>query len=155
MPPKECPNCGNRVSNESTSCPCGFAFQAGGLEVRGSSAAREVSQRWSEKPRKRVKPARKGDPSRRSASATKRPRKAPTAETSPAPTEAVKEVELSGPRADLLMGCPGCAARISKRAKRCPKCGEAPFAPCGICGERIVAGSPECPECGDPEPFAA
>ena len=65
------------------------------------------------------------------------------------------EDDAPAPRTTLLMECPSCPARISRRAARCPKCGEPPFAACQVCGEEIVAKIPECPECGDPEPFGA
>ncbi len=52
-----------------------------------------------------------------------------------------------------LMRCPSCGAKISERAKECPKCGVAPWAECGICRARIRSGSSICPECGDPDPF--
>ncbi len=59
------------------------------------------------------------------------------------------------PREGMLMGCPSCAARISRRAPACPKCGKAPFAHCQICTSRILSNSASCPECGDPSPFHA
>ena len=51
------------------------------------------------------------------------------------------------------MDCPFCSARISKRAKACPKCGREPFLDCQICRSNILAGTAVCPECGDPDPF--
>jgi len=59
------------------------------------------------------------------------------------------------PNEALLMGCPSCQARISKRAQLCPKCGCSPYVACQICATRILANSSPCPECGDPDPFSA
>ena len=155
MPPKECPHCGNRVSADTKRCPCGFTFQTDGVEVRGANAAREVSGRSSADRGKKAKPGRKADRSKRSSSTPKRPKKAPAKEEPSDSPETVIELELPGPKANLLIQCPACPAQISKRARRCPKCGESPFAPCEVCGERILSGSAECPECGDPDPFGS
>lgn len=59
------------------------------------------------------------------------------------------------PNAALLMGCPACDARISKRAARCPKCNTAPYQPCQVCAMTILVSSESCGECGDPDPFNA
>jgi hypothetical protein len=59
------------------------------------------------------------------------------------------------PNEALLMGCPSCQARISKRAQLCPKCGSSPYAACQICANRILTNASPCPECGDPDPFSA
>jgi hypothetical protein len=59
------------------------------------------------------------------------------------------------PNAALLMECPACDARISKRAARCPKCNTAPYQPCQICAMTILVSSESCGECGDPDPFNA
>jgi hypothetical protein len=69
------------------------------------------------------------------------------------PQEAKKTA--ARPNEALLMGCPSCQARISKRAQLCPKCGCSPYAACQICASRILSNSAPCPECGDPEPFSA
>jgi hypothetical protein len=59
------------------------------------------------------------------------------------------------PNAAMLMECPACSARISKRAQSCPKCGRAPYEHCQICASRILANATPCPECGDPLPFGS
>jgi hypothetical protein len=59
------------------------------------------------------------------------------------------------PNAALLMECPACDARISKRATRCPKCNTAPYQPCQVCATTIMVNSESCGECGDPDPFNA
>jgi hypothetical protein len=59
------------------------------------------------------------------------------------------------PNAAMLMSCPGCEARISKRAARCPKCGGSPYNHCKICATLILTNAVPCPECGDPAPFDA
>jgi hypothetical protein len=51
------------------------------------------------------------------------------------------------------MKCPACAAQISKRAERCPKCGQVPYDHCLVCANQILVGSAPCAECGDPLPF--
>ncbi|HET6277791.1 MAG TPA: hypothetical protein VFG08_03315 [Candidatus Polarisedimenticolia bacterium] len=59
------------------------------------------------------------------------------------------------PRKNLIMACPSCRARISKRAPKCPKCGQSPYRSCQICAALIVVSSAACGECGDPDPFLA
>ena len=53
----------------------------------------------------------------------------------------------------LFENCLNCGYKMSKRAKKCPKCSSPPLAVCQICGEKIDCNSSNCPECGDPEPF--
>ena len=60
---------------------------------------------------------------------------------------------VAGPNKALIMDCPSCGARISKRAHQCPKCGSTPYDHCQICAARILANTTPCPECGDPSPF--
>ncbi len=57
------------------------------------------------------------------------------------------------PNTAMLMDCPTCGSRISKRAELCPTCDSAPYANCQICAGTILAHSSPCPECGDPDPF--
>jgi len=53
------------------------------------------------------------------------------------------------------MACPSCRARISRRAPKCPKCGQSPYRSCQICASLILVNSAACGECGDPDPFLA
>jgi len=59
------------------------------------------------------------------------------------------------PRKNMIMACPSCRARISKRAPKCPKCGQSPYRSCQICAALILVNSAACAECGDPDPFLA
>lgn len=72
---------------------------------------------------------------------------APSARSAPGTSEQPK------PNMALLMGCPCCSARISKRANQCPKCKSAPYDNCQICSTSILVNSDSCQECGDPDPF--
>lgn len=58
-------------------------------------------------------------------------------------------------RKNMIMACPSCHARISKRAPKCPKCGRSPYRSCMICASLILVNSGACGECGDPDPFLA
>jgi len=51
-----------------------------------------------------------------------------------------------------LTTCENCGARISRRARRCPKCGKEVerFITCEDCGAKVPADAEECPECGGP-----
>ena len=155
MPTKGCPHCGNKVPDNTARCACGFKFQSEGPEIPGARAAREVTRSWSERLRKRVKPAGKAERARSASSGTSRADKVRATIASNAASQAPIELDLPESKELLLMLCPGCGSRISRRARHCPKCGEVPFAACSVCGERIHSGSSECPECGDPEPFGA
>ena len=53
----------------------------------------------------------------------------------------------------LLLVCGKCGHPYSKRADKCPRCGNAASFPCSICKTLIPKSSAACPECGDPEPF--
>jgi hypothetical protein len=58
-------------------------------------------------------------------------------------------------RKGMIIACPSCRARISRRAPKCPKCGKPPYRVCQICASPILASSTACRECGDPDPFLA
>jgi hypothetical protein len=75
------------------------------------------------------------------------------AEKSP-PLRAVRDAS-GRPRKNMIMACPSCRARISKRAPKCPKCGQSPYRSCQICTALILVNSAACGECGDPDPFLA
>lgn len=153
MPPKGCPHCGNKVPIQTARCACGFRFRADGPEVPGARAAREVSQTWSQRLRKRVKPARSAGLAKASSSSSSRAGRTRGGANSNAASQTEIDLDLPESKEALLMLCPGCGIRISRRARHCPKCGEVAFTKCGVCGERILSGSSDCPECGDPEPF--
>jgi hypothetical protein len=144
MAGKGCPHCGNVVSDDTASCSCGFAFASGGFEMPGSNVARSLLDRTLAMTRK--PPGKQPDRTRKTP---------PEPQAKGAKTVKTKPIESAPAQADAsrLMSCPFCPARISKRAKECPKCGRAPFLDCGICGSNILAGSAVCPECGDPDPF--
>ena len=154
MAKKDCPHCGNVVSKETAHCGCGYEFT--GAEPLGAGVARETSARLlhdkpPEKSRKRKEGRKKGSASRSSGQVQ------PAAVESPAPS--VNKVEAAKPEVSMsssskLMECPSCPAHISKRAERCPKCGNSPYAKCQICSNQITANSTSCPECGDPDPFS-
>jgi RNA polymerase subunit RPABC4/transcription elongation factor Spt4 len=138
---KGCPHCGNILPDDSRSCGCGFSFSADGPEVLGAEAARARSDdtlgRQPAPPAKRSGEPRSGKKTKGAGS--EKPRSHRSSEAAPDPSR--------------LMECPHCSALISRRAKECPKCEREPFLDCQICGASIVAGSPVCPECGDPDPF--
>jgi hypothetical protein len=83
------------------------------------------------------------------------PLPSPVKDTGATPDRPQDPRSSARPNEALLMGCPSCQARISKRAQLCPKCGNSPYAVCQICANRILANASPCPECGDPEPFSA
>jgi len=70
------------------------------------------------------------------------------------PLRAVRDA-AGQPRRNLIMACPTCRARISRRAPKCPKCGQAAYRACQICAALILVNSGACGECGDPDPFLA
>ena len=70
------------------------------------------------------------------------------------PLRAVREAS-GRQRKNMIMACPSCSARISKRAPKCPKCGQSPYRSCQICAALILVNSAACGECGDPDPFLA
>ncbi len=158
MPTKECPHCGEVLSDDEIICSCGFNFPLAGSAGRGSKAARDVSERitgskkalWSPRAlrgKKQKKPPRKVSAKVIEADTPPRgtpPRGTPHPITPPGGT--------SSP-SGKLMECPTCLARISKRAERCPKCGQTPFADCKVCGAKIRVNSSACAGCGDPDPF--
>jgi hypothetical protein len=57
------------------------------------------------------------------------------------------------PRSEYLQECLNCHHVYSKRADKCPKCGNVVHAKCNICMRTIPKNSHNCPECGDPKPF--
>lgn len=71
-----------------------------------------------------------------------------------APLRAARDA-AGQPRKNLIMACPSCRARISRRAPKCPKCGQSPYRSCQICTSLILVNSAACGECGDPDPFLA
>ena len=123
MSEKSCPNCGISVPGTAENCTCGFTFVD--YENMDPPAPGVVRSRGIQDG-------------------------AMVAQLAPAPAPAV-----GSPRANqaLMIPCPSCSARISKRAQECPKCGEAPYAQCQVCATRIVANASPCTECGDPDPF--
>ncbi len=171
MAQKACPHCGNVVSSEMKHCGCGYEFT--GAEPLGAGVARETSARLlrpkpSEKPaetrpekrRKRKEGRKKGRESRSAAQAPAAVARLPGPEVAKsraaAPQAAEPEAakpEVSMSSSSKLMECPSCPALISKRAERCPKCGNSPYAKCQICSNQIAVNSTSCPECGDPDPF--
>lgn len=56
-------------------------------------------------------------------------------------------------RSEYLQECLNCHHQYSKRADKCPKCGNVVHMECNICKRKIPKNSTSCPECGDPEPF--
>lgn len=52
-----------------------------------------------------------------------------------------------------LQECSKCQHLYSKRAEKCPKCGNTVSVTCNICKAEIPKSSTSCPECGDPKPF--
>lgn len=139
----ECPHCGNVLSRDEEACGCGYVFPTRGSQLQGAKVARDVAGGIVERVRKKARIARALQSSKK-ASAGKPAIKVKATILDPAPDAS---------RESKLMDCPACRARISKRAPRCPKCGEAPFAECQICAERIASNSRACPGCGDPDPF--
>jgi hypothetical protein len=165
MAKKSCPHCGDVVSKETKSCGCGYKFT--GAEPLGAGVARETSARLlQDKPsrsraeappekRSRKKEGRKKG-SGSGSSSRARPAAAARPETSPpkaAEQQKAAKPEVSMSNSSKLMECPSCPALISKRAERCPKCGNSPYAKCQICSNQIAANCTSCPECGDPDPF--
>jgi hypothetical protein len=144
MSDKTCPNCGIQVAMSAETCRCGFAFQERGIETPGPGAVRKRDMA------ERAPAARRGV----LVAVSARQAGQPAARTvrRPRPAAVVEDAEPH-PNDALLMDCPGCRARISRRAAECPKCGLEPFAYCQICAERIPVDVSPCPECGDPEPF--
>lgn len=136
MAQKECPHCGNVVSEREQRCGCGYEFPTSGSSLLGSKAARDIAARLrTSLPDKNRK---------------KKGRKQP-AERAPEPAAAAAPGDSMSSK---LIACPSCPAKISRRAERCPKCGKSPFAKCQICAHEIRANSAACPECGDPDPFS-
>jgi len=148
---KECPHCGNIVSDRETECSCGFPFQDDGFAPTGAGAARVVGERQRKKAKKKGRfwgwgeEDSEPEPPSRSLEA----RKFAAAKKARASTNLAQ----GGFDESRLMECPFCNARISKRAPTCPKCGVAPHAKCQICDAKISSGCSVCPECGDPDPF--
>lgn len=54
---------------------------------------------------------------------------------------------------EYLHECQNCHHLYSKRAEKCPKCGNTVSATCNICKAEIPKSSSSCSECGDPDPF--
>jgi len=120
----DCPHCGNALDPGVRTCPCGFSFTENETHVPAPAIVRtRIGNSQDTDVATAVHPAR------------------PVTGGMPQPNEA------------LLMDCPACTARISKRAERCPKCGRAPYEHCQICASRILTNAVSCPECGDPLPF--
>ena len=63
------------------------------------------------------------------------------------------ETERARVDTHYLQECSKCQHLYSKRAEKCPKCGNTVSATCNICKAEIPKSSSSCPECGDPEPF--
>ncbi len=150
MDVKECPHCGDVVSEQAPRCTCGFPFPADGRPVAGAEAARVVA--------KRTRTKAVNDEDSQKVEAVIRPAEAGVSQGSSESERRGKSGSGMRPTVaesdkSRLIGCPSCAARISKRANACPKCGVAPWADCMICAARIRSGSSMCPECGDPDPF--
>ena len=143
MSKKSCPNCGIQVPGTAENCSCGFTFveyddlPAPGVIRGGGNLEAAMAAQPIEEPPEPSRPA--SPPSATSRGAGK--------STSPPARGAGHR------KGGMLMSCPSCDARISKRAEKCPKCGSAPFSECLICFASIVADSAACPECGDPDPF--
>lgn len=131
MDDRRCPHCGNALPTRASLCPCGFDS----TEVPPPAIVRSASSQVSQA----VAPA---GPVRQEAKIV-----------SIANRGSRVEDGLTQPNEAMLMGCPTCDARISKRAHRCPKCSSAPYACCQICANRILVNAIPCPECGDPCPF--
>ena len=136
-----CPNCGNSLPDVTSSCPCGFSYVEGEMEVPAPGIVRTVAPSAKD----RVTPA---------SQATKAPAE-PRTKKKPAENkrERASDGAVARPNEALIMGCPSCGARISKRAQECPKCGSTPYDHCQVCAARILANTAPCSECGDPEPF--
>ncbi len=75
--------------------------------------------------------------------------------TTAKPATATGEAPTPQPNLAMLMPCPSCSSRISKRAELCPKCKEAPYNNCQVCSTKVLVNCGSCPECGDPDPFNA
>ena len=160
MSKRTCPHCGFTLEEGETKCPCGLDLEE--IELPGPGIVRATAERQQaispfeaadaaedqdSKPKKPAPPAQSAEaPAPTPAPAT------PRADTPPKPAKPSRKPGAR-PAKDLLMECPACGARISKRAESCPKCGRPPFDGCQVCAARILAGSGSCPECGDPDPF--
>ena len=158
MAQKGCPHCGNVVSSATKHCGCGYEFT--GAEPLGAGVARETSARLlrpkADKSRKKKEGRKKrsGSRSAQAQPAAADPAAARVAKPAPpARKHKAARPEVSMSSSSKLMECPSCPALISKRAERCPKCGNSPYAKCQICSNQIAANSTSCPECGDPDPF--
>ena len=139
MARRECPHCGNVVSQRDRKCGCGYEFPTTGSAMLGSKAARDIAARLRTPSPKAEKGRKKKGKSRPSAS-----KREPAPAVTPDPGDSLSS---------KLIACPSCPAKISRRADRCPKCGKSPYAKCGICASEIRANCSACPECGDPDPF--
>ena len=141
---KHCPHCGNTLSANETTCPCGFDFVVEGSEVPAPAIVRSAARHEKRSP---AKP--------RAQVATMTPPRAKQ-DKPRAKTDARIVPKTGGevrPNEAMLMACPSCRARISQRAHQCPKCKSAPYDHCHICATRILVNVAPCPECGDPAPF--
>jgi hypothetical protein len=140
---KSCPNCGIEVPGTAENCTCGFTFvdYEGGFQAPGAVRSGEGAMAVQAVPMREPEAPPVAQP------AVKPPAK-PVTKAVPVPTDATPR-----PNPALLMDCPSCDKRISKRAPRCPHCGSSPYEYCEVCAERILANSASCPACGDPQPF--
>jgi predicted RNA-binding Zn-ribbon protein involved in translation (DUF1610 family) len=135
-----CPHCGYSLPDDAFDCPCGLTVEE--FEVPAPGIVRSTTPL--ENALKESQPQK----------SKKAPEKAQVTKPPPRPVRPVKGAN-SGTKESMLMDCPSCAARISKRAPKCPKCGSSPFLKCQVCSALILANSASCGECGDPEPFQA
>ena len=134
-----CPNCGNSLADVTSGCPCGFSYVEGEMQVPAPGIVRTAAPNA----RDRVTPTQ-------ATRAPAEPRKKKSGATKP---ERASDGAVARPNESLIMGCPSCGARISKRAQECPKCGSSPYDQCQVCAAEILANTAPCSECGDPEPF--
>lgn len=147
MNTKSCPNCGIEIPATAENCTCGFTFvdYEGGFQAPGAVRAGEGAMAAQAVPMPEPEKPPAATPAAMPAA---KPAAKPVATVVPMSTD-------MGPRPNptLLMDCPSCERRISKRAPRCPHCGSSPYEHCEVCAERILANSTSCPACGDPQPF--
>ena len=132
---QDCPNCGISVPGTAENCSCGFVFVGYDGEIAAPAIVRGGGAEPEEGFLELTPEDGPGDET---------PRAAPKAAAPDSPPRA---------RSDMLMVCPSCGERMSKRARRCPKCGSEPYATCGVCAARILSNTSTCSECGDPDPF--
>ena len=172
MSDRACPNCGNSIPEMALSCPCGFTFLEPDAEVPAPSIVRTavhqetVQERLDDIPDLPLeeipefpieieeKPVAKTRKVQQSVPAINDSGKTGSKKRSGAAKAAKKDSgSMARPNETMIMACPACSSRISRRAAQCPKCGTSPYDHCQICATKIVANTSPCPECGDPSPF--